>query len=717
MKKLFLFLCLSQGYMITQPLSSPPSTITSVKELALIYNDQLPDLWNNLSPEERVFTYYMYRASLPGSRIFRDQNHRHSLKIIELFEHLIKNKEKIQLEDADTFIKDIETYFIYLTANHGTYFSGEHAQSKRTPHKLGLHALTHDNLKQALNSIDYVQAESVVNALHESIFDEHFEPTVTIEGSIEESAGNMYSVDFTEKDFQTLAPEEKIGINHYFTIEYQDGKRVATVQKYKIGEKYSEELSVAKHWLEKAYEHAQQYPQTFDSHIVSALQHMITFLETGNEEDFKKHSIEWTQTNSHIDFNFGFIEVYQDPKQYRGTFQADVTVKTVNMEKLNALLPSLEAQLPFPDEFKRPHLADGSGIPNASINAKIFAAGDLGPVQVTCAYCLPNYAELRAEYGSKQIIYQYGKGLGALTNPDTFKKLHLSREHLAWSNEHDPDGQLDRDVWNMHTILHETLGHGSGKLAEHTFKEGENLTIGGTTYNVGDSIPVTADNINEFLGSYFSGHEELRAEILALYTCIANFDELAQIGLFKEWPQKIEKDKLIELFIIHMAKQGISRLVNQPEDAKELVQAHTIADSTIMYYMLDHGSLEVVEESVELDGKTYTVLDLKINDLNEAIETVKELAIEVQRIKSTGDGVALNKMMKKYGTCVRYPHFIKILKQNRQAVQGDLKRITDMFPHFDPEIKNNKIVDISASWPTDFIEQQLLLNELELSKE
>ena len=115
-------------------------------------------------------------------------------------------------------------------------------------------------------------------------------------------------------------------------------------------------MDVAHHWLSKAHEHAQKHPAHFDEHIPKSLAHMLVYLKSGDENDFKKFSIEWLKTNSRIDFNFGFIETLDDPLAYRGSFEADVTIKAVDMKKLNALLPALERQLPFPDAFKRQNL-------------------------------------------------------------------------------------------------------------------------------------------------------------------------------------------------------------------------------------------------------------------------------------------------------------------------------------------------------------------------
>src|SRR5204862_1703319 len=131
--------------------------------------------------------------------------------------------------------------------------------------------------------------------------------------------------------------------------------------------------------------------------------------------------------------------------------------------------------------------------------------------------------------------------------------------------------------------------------------------------------------------------EELRAEIIALYTSIFNLDELDANGLYKDWVKKIGKEQLIEWLIIHMAQHGLSRLITQKEDAQEIVQAHAQANTAILNYLLDHGGLKLVEEEYLVDGKHHTVIDVEVTNLDQASQTIKDLAIKVQTIKSTAD--------------------------------------------------------------------------------
>lgn len=696
-------------------LEQPSSKIASCVEIAFQANPSVPDLWNSLSPQERIFVYYLYRASIPGNRIFADQTHRDAVELTDLFLNILQNKKQLEIAapanfPVADFIDDVQTYLTYLFAHHGQYFIREYENHKRTPLRIGLSVLTPERLREALSYVGVDNAAAVVARLHDSIFTETVEPTLTVEGDISASAVNLYSKDFTHADFDRLNQADRSAINARMSVELRNGKRVLMVERYAIGQRYDKELSVAHAWLDKARLHALEHPSYFDKHIPASLGLLLQYLETGDEELFKQFSIEWLQTKSRIDFNFGFIEVYSDPMQYRGAFEADVTVKVADMSVINQMLPSLEQQLPFPSAMKRMPVNGTLVMPNASVNAKIFASGDAGPVKSTAAYCLPNYAEIRSDYGSKQIMYQQGKGLGELVNPVLARDLFTIREQVNWLNLNDPEGLLNHIIWDVLVLLHETLGHGSGRLTEHQFVAEDNLQVDGIQHAVGDILPVTSENIVTFFGGYDSALEELRADIISLYVSIYHVHELAAIGLFKDWPERIGVDALIDQIILHMAQDGLRRLVTQADDAQEITQAHARANTAITNYLLDNGGLDLVEELYVHEGQNYIVVGVRIVNRDQAIKAIKDLTIEIQRIKSTADGVALARFMKQYGTCVRYPQYIKTLKQNREAVQGKLKEVAELYPDYTPVYDEKGVItDVAASWPTSFLEQRIKL--------
>jgi dipeptidyl-peptidase III len=274
-------------------------------------------------------------------------------------------------------------------------------------------------------------------------------------------------------------------------------------------------------------------------------------------------------------------------------------------------------------------------------------------------------------------------------------------------------------MWSIHCILHETLGHGSGRLATHTFKEDDALTIAGTTYAVGDVIPVTSDNVPEFLAGNFAALEELRAEIIALYTSIEMFDELDSVGLYKDWTAQIGKDKIIEQLIFDMASTGLRRLISHDSAQQEIMGAHALANMTIMNYLCDGGGLQLVQEEVIIDGQTHHVLGFRIADMQQILLDIKDLMIQVQTIKSTGDGVAGDKLINTYGRYVRNVEHVTILQANQKTMVGDLKVSARIYPRFMPvyDDANSSIVDIAATWPKDIVEQWFEFRRLELSYE
>lgn len=709
-------------------LSPAPAHIETFKEIAVLYNKDLPEFYNKLSAEERIFAYYIFRAGLPGNRIAADQTHRDALAIKKIYTAIFEHEnELIALHDdkssplstinVQKFMQEIKTYLVYVWGNHSQYFAREHANEKRTPSRLGLATLTQENLVMALSAVGQKDLADMVTTLEKSLFDHTYEPTVTVPNSIEQSAVNIYSRDFTEQDYQQLSPHDRDKINAYFYTVLEDGKRVSKMTPYSADGKYGQELIVAAHWLKKAHQHAQQYPDFFDEHVIKSLDLLITFIQTGDEEYFRQHSIEWLKSSSRIDYSFGFVETYHDPKSKRGQFQAEATIRTIDLATLNNILPLIEQQLPFPQEFKRSSLGTiAHTIPNASINTKIFGTGGLGPMLITAAYCLPNYEDIRAIYGSKQIIYPATKGLGAIINPGLAHKLSSLRDEAEWLEENDPDWNFSNDLWDIQCILHETLGHGSGQLATHTFKEGDSLTICGQSYAVGDSIPVTNENIAEFLHGYEHTIEELRAEIIALYVSVAHLDELINAGFLTTWYKKIGRDALVKWLILAMSNTGLKRIIQQSDDATEISGDHARANCTIMNYLIAQNALALNKETINFDNKEYTVLGLSLVNAQKATQAITHLMQEVQRIKSTGDGQGAQALIDTYGRPLNL-EYLKILKNNEKTVTGDLKARVYIAPHF-TKITNDQgdVIDVQAEWPRNIFEQFKTYGLLELSK-
>jgi hypothetical protein len=327
---------------------------------------------------------------------------------------------------------------------------------------------------------------------------------------------------------------------------------------------------------------------------------------------------------------------------------------------------------------------------------------------------LPNYEEIRSEHGSKQIIYHAEKSMGEWINPQLYNRLFNRSDYYQWFQKHDLEYQLMRDIFMLEVILHETLGHGSGQLAKHTFIAGDPLTIGGKNYKIGDTIQVTSDNIPQLLGGYDQTLEELRAEIIALLSSILFHDEFARMGMLKDWPAKVSKEKIIEYSIVNMVHTALRRLVSQADNATEVAGAHAQANMTIMNYLIEHGAICLVKEPITTSDGFHVILDVRVLSLEKAIEVITELANRVQRIKSTGNGVEVRWLIDTYGKPLNKEH-MAIMKANMKAVVGDIKVVAMLYPQYQPVLDGmGNIVDINALWPENLEEQYMRFKTMAL---
>jgi len=765
--------------MTSHPLTVSPSTLTRYKEIGVQYDESLAPSFNSLSPAERVFVYFLFRASVVGNRIAADQQHRFSLELLDFFQTIRKRSTELvglvatkassvmagtDMFNMDLFVKDVETYCVYLWTNHGMYFQREHSNEKRTPVSLHLNSLTRTNLLTASHLLGISHAETLLDRVGAVLFDVSCEPTATVQDSIEKSGVNFYSRAFTDADFSSLSESQRHKINAYFDIsESKSGgdtegpsTRSIEMTQYSCDAKYGKELQVSVHWLKRAWQHAMKHGIYFDEHLVKSLEHLIAFLETGEEERFREHSVEWLQSSSRVDYNFGFVETYDDPKGYRGSFQAEATIKLFDMKALSSLLRSIEEKLPVPPEFRRESI---DTMPNASVNRKIFGMGGLGPLNITAAYNLPNYEDLRSKYGSKQIIYPSDPKLSSRLNPSLARRLFHCKKMAQWLEEHDPEDQLDNDLWDIQCILHETVGHGSGRLATHTFVEGDSLSVGGKSYKVGDTIPVTHEVLVELLKGHLHTMEEMRAEIISLYVTVFHLDSLLKCNLLSRWASVLTEQELVERAILHMARVALNRLMAQSEDAKEMAGVHSRANTTITNFLISKGGIEYVEEMLalseeDIEGmppgkefgerrekekdkeitrdieeekkeketrgveekkwKTRQVVDIAIRDFKCAKQAILELFLLVQKIVSTGDGIEATRLIDSLGRPLNARH-MHILKENRQLIVGDLKVTANLSPHFVPVYVEGECVDVEAEWPADIFEQMRYYESLEYS--
>ncbi len=165
-----------------------------------------------------------------------------------------------------------------------------------------------------------------------------------------------------------------------------------------------------------------------------------------------------------------------------------------------------------------------------------------------------------------------------------------------------------------------------------------------------------------------------------------------------------------------MLETGLMRLLQQPDSATEVTGDHARANATITNYVIEAGGAKIVEELFEHEGKEYTVVALEITDMKKAMLATEKLLAEVQRIKSTGDGLAAKKLVDTYGIAIKNMAQFKQLRANNKLVVGDLKCKVEIYPHLEPVLDDGgDIIDVQATWPKNIFEQWKDFTSLALS--
>jgi len=730
------------------------------QEIVVRHQPSISECYNKLEAAERIMSYYLYRAILPANRILANQHHRHAREIVDLFTQFYRYKDRIIPHLGTEFIKQVETYLVYLASNHGHYFKRLNTKNKRTPPSLNLTLLTPATIKKALQLAPTTLNEESLDNIISALFIPEYEQTLMKPGTIDASATNFHDLLFNDLDFEVIPAVNK-KVHAYYDINDQ-GEPI--VRYAHIGGHYSDELSVSTHWLEKAYVHAQSYPHLFDEHFSQSLEHLIAFFKTGDEDEFKKHFIHWINTDSVIDYSLGFIETLDDPMATTGSMQGEVTIKHQNQEKLtqlNAVLPDIEEALPFPQAYKRTNTSLSR---TASINTQLYATGALGPLQITLAYNLPNYRDIKAEHGTKVILYPTEPSLEAHLNPNLWRQFYFSFEQIGWLEEHDPYNTLSTEITELLHCLHETIGHASGKLATHTFAENDKLNIGSISYEKGETIPVTDENLPLLITQYRSALEELRAEVIALYVATHHLDELSSCGFLKEWIDIHGTERIIQWILHTMTYRGLKRLARQapvyleknsdpfplqmldPDlhphptqqaslaietvDHNELAymeeaQCNSIkgvyaqANAVITNFLIKKGAATLRRENITIDGKTHPVATITIIDSQKGLRATKELMQQVQCITSTGDGQQAEALFNQYGRTLGTPDITAIMQQNKKTLIGKAQVFANIYPALTPiiDLKKNEIIEVEARWPKDIFQQILDEEQRTLSKE
>lgn len=615
---------------------------------------KVPD-FDKLSTKQKALVYYLTEAALAGRDILWDQNGKYNLPVRDLVENVYLN---FKGDKNSPDYKALELYLKQISFGNGIHH--HYSMDKFVP------GFSRDFLMAEVKKLPKSQQPTELDTLMKVIFDPAFmaKRVNQAEGQdlIVTSANNMYEgvtqqevEDYFAaiKDTTDLRPIS-YGLN---TRVVKDGDGKVVEQAYKVGGVYSPAIERIVANLNKASEYAENPRQ---KRVIDLL---VKFYTTGDLKDFDEYSILWTEdTDSQVDFINGFIESYGDPLGMTGSWESIVNFKNVSASKRTEILSTnaqwFENNSPVDPRFRKPQV---KGVSAKVITAAILA-GDSYPA-TPIGINLPNANWIRAEHGSKSVTLE------------NITQAYDEASHGNGFNEEfvidDATRQLLDDYLfitdNLHTDLHECLGHGSGRL-----------------------LPGVDPDAMKAHGSTL---EETRADLFALYY-LAD-PKLLELGLLDNPDAyKAEYYKYI--------LNGLMTQLMRIEPGKDIEEAHMRNRQLIAAWAYEHGKKDNVIEMVKRDGKTY----IQINDYKALRNLFGQLLAEIQRIKSEGDYEAGRNLVETYAVKVDPQLHREVLDRYAHLNIAPYKGFVN--PVYTPVYDSNgQIIDVTVDYTEDYIPQHL----------
>ncbi len=614
---------------------------------------KVPD-FEKLTPRQKALVYYLTEAAITGRDILWDQNGKYNLPVRQLIENVYTNysgnKESRQYKALEKYLKQI--WF-------GNGIHHHYSMDKFVPE------FDETFLRYEASKLPAGSQPADIDMLCKVIFD----PSVLAkrvnqaegEDLIVTSANNLYE-GVTQKQVEdyynalkdtTVVNPISYGLNA--RVALVDGK--VTEQPYRIGGMYSDAIERIVDNLKKARGYAENDKQA------GVIDKLIEFYTTGNLATFDDYSILWVEdTDSQVDFINGFIESYGDPLGMTGSWESIVNFKNIEAshrtESLSANAKWFEDHSPVDPRFRKDEV---KGITAKVITAAILA-GDAYPA-TPIGINLPNANWIRAAHGSKSVTLE------------NITQAYDEASHGSGFNEEfvidEPTRELlDKYLFitdNLHTDLHECLGHGSGRL-----------------------LPGVDPDALKAHGSTL---EETRADLFALYY-LAD-PKLLELGLLDNPDAyKAEYYKYI--------LNGMMTQLMRIEPGKDVEEAHMRNRKLIAEWAYEHGRKDNVIEMVNIDGKTF----IKINDYPRLRELFGELLGEIQRIKSEGDYEAGRDLVEKYAVKVDPKLHKEVLDRYAHLDIAPYKGFVN--PVYTPVFDNDgNITDVTIDYSETYIPQML----------
>lgn len=618
--------------------------------------------FEELSLKQKEMLYYLTQAAQEGRDIFFDQNGRWNLAIRRTLEAVYTgytgDRESCEFKALETYLKEVW----FASGIHHHY-----SMDKFTP------AFTPEFFEAAVKSVDastlpVAEGESV-EQLIATLKPVLFDPTVDAkrtnqadgEDLVKTSAGNYYdgvSQAEAEAFYNKMKdPKDNTPISYGLNsrLVKRDGKISEWV--YKVGGLYGESLEKVVYWLEKAAAIAENDEQK------AVIEKLISYNRTGCLKEFDEYAVLWVNdVNSDIDFVNGFTETYGDPLGMKASWESVINFKNHEASARTTIISSnaqwFEDHSPVAPEFKKETVK--------GVTAKVITAAMLGgdcypatPIGVN----LPNANWIRRDHGSKSVTIE-----NITEAYDKASQGNGFAEEFVWSDtERELLTKYGFESDNLHTDLHECLGHGSGKL-----------------------LPGVDPDA---LRSHGSTLEEARADLFALYYMADA--KVLELGLLPS------PDAYKAAYYDYMMN-GLMTQLTRVTLGKEVEEAHMRNRQLIAAWAMEKGKESHTVEYKVRDGKTYIV----VNDYEKLRELFGELLAEVQRIKSEGDYEAGRELVENYAVKVDPKLHAEVLERyaalNLAPYKGFVNPVYT--PVYDAE---GNMTDVTISYTEGYTEQML----------
>ena len=617
--------------------------------------------FEKLTPKQKELIYYLSKATLYGRDITFDQFGKYNLRIRKMMEVVFTDRNINH--DTDEF-RAVEVYLKRIWFSNGIYH--HYGCEKMMP------GFSSDYLREQLQKVDArrlpLRAGETLDEMCDELFPVMFDPQVLPkrvnkadgEDLIQTSACHFYE-NVTQAEAEAFYDEMKknepakdtppsFGLNSTLVKENGEVKELV----WSANGRYANAIRHIVYWLRKAAQVAENEQQR------KVIDLLISYYESGNLQTFNEYCIEWLKEhNSAIDFINGFIEVYGDPLGLKGSWEGLVEyideTATQRTRTISSNAQWFEDHSPVDPRFRKPVVKGVS----ANVICAAMLGGDEYP-STAIGINLPNADWIRAEYGSKSItISNITDAYNKAAHGNGFREEFVINQKTL-----DLIGKYGDVCDDLHTDLHECLGHGSGRL-----------------------LPGVDPDA---LKAYGNTIEEARADLFGLYY-IAD-PKLVELGLTPDM------EAFKSQYYTYMMNGLMTQLI-RITPGNQIEEAHMRNRALIAHWCLENGN---AVRLIKRDGKTY----VEVVDYDGLRQLFARLLAEMQRIKSEGDFEAARQLVERYAVQVDAELHQEVLERYRRLDLAPYKGFINpmMLPVYD---QNGQMVDVQLYYGESYAHQML----------